>query len=86
MPVADAIAVGDSPARRRSISRRRLKGQPGHPGPPRTQAHGHGKSKMNVLGHCMNRALSLAWGVWRNGTDFDPDRGSDSTRRYEGLI
>jgi transposase len=32
-----------------------------------------GKSKMNALGHCMRKALSLVWGVWRNGQDFDPD-------------
>ena len=32
-----------------------------------------GKSKMNALGHCMRKALSLIWGVWRNGHDFDPD-------------
>ncbi len=32
-----------------------------------------GKSKMNALGHCMGKALSLVWGVWRNGTDFDPE-------------
>jgi transposase len=31
-----------------------------------------GKSKMNALGHCMSKALSLVWGVWRNGQDFDP--------------
>jgi transposase len=31
-----------------------------------------GKSKMNALGHCMRKALSLVWGVWRNGRDFDP--------------
>ncbi len=31
-----------------------------------------GKSKMNALGHCMRKALSIAWGVWRNGQDFDP--------------
>jgi transposase len=31
-----------------------------------------GKSKMNALGHCMRKALSLVWGVWRNGQDFDP--------------
>jgi transposase len=31
-----------------------------------------GKSKMNALGHCMHKALSLVWGVWRNGQDFDP--------------
>jgi len=35
-----------------------------------------GKSKMNALGHCMSKALSLVWGVWRNGQDFDPDWGS----------
>ena len=31
-----------------------------------------GKSKMNALGHCMRKALSLVWGVWRNRQDFDP--------------
>jgi transposase len=35
-----------------------------------------GKSKMNALGHCMRKALSIVWGVWRNGADFDPDWGS----------
>jgi transposase len=35
-----------------------------------------GKSKMNALGHCMSKALSLVWGVWRNGADWDPDWGS----------
>jgi transposase len=30
-----------------------------------------GKTKMNALGHCMRKALSLVWGVWRNGQDFD---------------
>lgn len=34
-----------------------------------------GKSKMNALGHCMRKALSLVWGVWRNGQDFDPSWG-----------
>ena len=34
-----------------------------------------GKSKMNALGHCMRKALSIVWGVWRNGTDFDPNWG-----------
>jgi transposase len=34
-----------------------------------------GKSKMNALGHCMRKALSLVWGVWRNGRDFDPNWG-----------
>ncbi len=32
-----------------------------------------GKSKMNALGHCMRKALSLVWGVWRNEKDFDPN-------------
>ena len=32
-----------------------------------------GKSPMNALGHCMRKALSLVWGVWRNGPDFDPN-------------
>jgi transposase len=35
-----------------------------------------GKSKMNALGHCMRKALSIVWGVWRNGADFDPEWGS----------
>ncbi len=35
-----------------------------------------GKSKMNALGHCMRKSLSLVWGVWRNGADFDPDWGA----------
>lgn len=35
-----------------------------------------GKSKMNALGHCMRKALGIVWGVWRNGTDFDPSWGS----------
>ncbi len=35
-----------------------------------------GKSKMNALGHCMRKALSIVWGVWRNGADFDPAWGS----------
>jgi transposase len=30
-----------------------------------------GKTKMNALGHCMRKALSLVWGVWRNERDFD---------------
>ena len=34
-----------------------------------------GKSKMNALGHCMRKALSIVWGVWRNGADFDPAWG-----------
>ncbi len=35
-----------------------------------------GKSKMNSLGHCMGKALSLVWGVWRNEADWDPNWGS----------
>jgi transposase len=31
-----------------------------------------GKSKMNALGHCMSKSLSLVWGVWRSNRDFDP--------------
>lgn len=31
-----------------------------------------GKSKMNALGHCMSKSLSLVWGVWRGDRDFDP--------------
>ena len=37
-----------------------------------------GKSKMNALGHCMRKALSLVWGVWRNGQDFDPTWGTET--------
>jgi transposase len=37
-----------------------------------------GKSKMNALGHCMRKALSLVWGVWRNGRDFDPNWGLEA--------
>ncbi len=37
-----------------------------------------GKSKMNALGHCMRKALSLVWGVWRNGRDFDPNWGLET--------
>ena len=37
-----------------------------------------GKSKMNALGHCMRKALSLVWGVWRNGRDFDPTWGREA--------
>ena len=35
-----------------------------------------GKSKMNALGHRMRKALSLVWGVRRNGQDFDRNCGS----------
>jgi transposase len=37
-----------------------------------------GKSKMNALGHCMRKALSIVWGVWRNGCDFDPNWGAEA--------
>jgi transposase len=37
-----------------------------------------GKSKMNALGHCMRKALAIVWGVWRNGTDFDPNWGVEA--------
>ena len=37
-----------------------------------------GKSKMNALGHCMRKALAIVWGVWRNGTDFDPGHGVEA--------
>jgi transposase len=37
-----------------------------------------GKSKMNALGHCMSKALSIVWGVWRNGHDFDPNWGASA--------
>ena len=33
---------------------------------------------MNALGHCMRKALSLVWGVWRNGHDFDPNWGLEA--------
>jgi transposase len=34
-----------------------------------------GKSAMNAVGHCMSKALSMVWGVWRSGQDFDPRHG-----------
>jgi transposase len=37
-----------------------------------------GKTKMNALGHCMRKALSLVWGVWRNEADFDPGWGAEA--------
>ena len=37
-----------------------------------------GKSSMNALGHCMRKALSIVWGVWRNGQDFDPSWGLEA--------
>jgi transposase len=44
-----------------------------------------GKSKMNALGHCMRKALSLVWGVWRNGADFDPNWGARGLTRTYGI-
>jgi transposase len=38
-----------------------------------------GKSRMNAVGHCMSKALSLVWGVWRGGKDFDPAHGAPSS-------
>jgi hypothetical protein len=38
---------------------------------PRKRAAG--KSRINALAHCMRKALSLIWEVWRNGHDFDPN-------------
>ena len=35
-----------------------------------------GKSRMNAVGHCMSKALSLVWGVWRGGKAFDAAHGS----------
>jgi transposase len=38
-----------------------------------------GKSAMNAVGHCMSKALSIVWGVWRSGLDFDPTLGGPRT-------
>ena len=35
-----------------------------------------GKSRMNAVRHCMSKALSLVWGVWRGGEPFDAAHGS----------
>ena len=32
-----------------------------------------GKSKMNALGHCMKKALSIVWGIWRGNHDYAPE-------------
>ena len=37
---------------------------------------------MNAIGHCMAKALSLVWGVWRNGIDFDPNWQKGASRPY----
>jgi transposase len=44
-----------------------------------------GKSKMNALGHCMRKALSIVWGVWRNGSDLDPAWGSKGLTSPYGI-
>lgn len=42
-----------------------------------------GKSKMNALSHCMRKALSLVWGVWRKRGRLRPGlEGQHLTRRY----
>jgi hypothetical protein len=45
-----------------------------------------GKTKMNALGHCMRKALSLVWGVWRNEKDFDPKWASPCCRGFAAAI
>jgi transposase len=35
-----------------------------------------GKSRMNAVGHCMSKALSLVWGAWRGGKAFDAAHGN----------
>lgn len=32
-----------------------------------------GKSKMNAIGHCMKKSLSIVWGIWRGDHDFQPE-------------
>jgi transposase len=32
-----------------------------------------GKTKMNALGHCMKKSLSIVWGIWRGDHDFMPE-------------
>jgi len=41
-----------------------------------------GKTKMNALGHCMKKALSLVWGIWRGEHDFTPDPPRHLTTGY----
>ena len=41
---------------------------------------------MYAVGHCMSKALSFVWGVWRGGEPFDAAQGcrrekTTSTRR-----
>jgi hypothetical protein len=33
---------------------------------------------MNALGHCMGKALSLVWRVWRNAQEFDSNWGLEA--------
>jgi hypothetical protein len=40
---------------------------------------------MNAIGHCMRKALGLVWGVWRNGTDFDPGWADRGLTRANGI-
>ena len=45
---------------------------------PAIKAHylrkrGQGKSKMNAVGHCMKKSLSIVWGIWRGDHDFQPE-------------
>jgi hypothetical protein len=37
-----------------------------------------GESPMHALGHCMRKALSVVWGVWRSGRAFDPNWGAEA--------
>jgi hypothetical protein len=38
---------------------------------------------MNALGHSMLKVLSVVWGVWRSGRDFDPNyRGNPLTTAH----
>jgi len=38
---------------------------------PYARKRAAGKSPVNALGYCMRKALSIVWGVWRNGQDFE---------------
>lgn len=44
----------------------------------RRQAEDLGRAACRRLRHCMRKALSLVWGVWRNGRDFDPNWGLET--------
>ena len=41
-----------------------------------------GKTKMNALGHCMKKALSIVWGIWRGDHDFTPEPPRHLTTGY----